>query len=90
MGEWYWCEWGSLGWCECYWCGYWVHNPGLPDGFNPSGLCDWCLDWFLAGGEPYEPCARTRASNRIQLWFHDFDYPVCIAIACYLVPWYEP
>ena len=80
---------GSLGWCKCYWCEYWVHNPYLPDGFEVP-LCNWCLDWLLAGGGPYEPCARTRAAHRIQLWFPDLDNLTCAAIACYVVPWGAP
>ena len=80
---------GSLGWCKCYWCPRWVHDPYLLDGF-PFPLCDRCFDWILTGGGPYEPCARTRAAYRVELWFPKLDFLTCTAIAWYLEPWGKP
>ena len=34
---------GSLGWDQCYWCGYWQSNMYIPDGVG-GPLCEWCLD----------------------------------------------
>jgi hypothetical protein len=39
---------GCLGWVECYWCPYWVHNPLYPtiwDGIERP-LCEWCFQWY--------------------------------------------
>ena len=80
---------GSPGWCQCYWCDYWVHDPYLPDGF-PWPLCEWCNDWLEDGGGPWEPCARTRAAHLIQRWFPALAPDTCSAIACFAVPWGEP
>ena len=84
---------GSTGWCECYWCPYWMHNAYILDGIGRP-LCDWCLDWlFSHDGDPYEPTARRRAARVLQRWWgprHHVNEQVCVEIASFLIERHVP
>ena len=90
---------GCLGWVECYWCPYWVHNPLYSiiwDGIERP-LCEWCMLWYCLhaqhDGIPYEPSARRRAARVLQkLWGvrYPVDERVCMEIASFLIKWHVP
>jgi hypothetical protein len=78
-------------WEQCYWCGWWQFwtHANIPCAVGEP-LCDWCIDWLIiAGGGPYEPTARTRASRVLQRWF-DVPLTAIDTIAEFLVGWAEP
>ena len=90
---------GCLGWVECYWCPYWVHNPLYSTIWDGIGrpLCEWCMQWYCLhaqhDGIPYEPSARRRAARLLQRWWgvrYHVDERVCVEIASFLIKWHVP
>ena len=75
-------------WLQCYWCDYWVENP---HNIARSGcpLCDWCYDWYGAGGGPYEPTALQRSEKWLKRFWRNLPEILCRIIASFLCDWVE-
>ena len=77
----------------CYWCSDesmeaedWCFIDDWPE-----PLCDRCCHWYAyRDGGPYEPCARTRSSKRIQKFFPRLHEEVTETLASFLHAWHEP
>ena len=90
---------GSLGWCDCQWCGGLVYNPYLMDG-GPGALCDPCWERMEEGlPPPRQPDARARCAEWLRLVFDtrqqaaassSFPQEVRTVLAAYLVWWFMP
>ena len=83
---------GSFGrgvWLQCYWCDYWVEDPYIIDWIGRP-LCNWCFDWHVAGGGPYEPTSLQRSSNRLRYFWRNLPETVYESIAWFLRYWHEP
>ena len=80
-----------MGWVQCFWCDYWVHDPYLLDTY-PAPFCDWCFRWYMAGGGPYQPDARARRTYTLNQIFrsHNIEESAIEHVARFLHPFEEP
>ena len=74
---------GSLGWDQCYWCGWWEENMYIPDGID-NPLCEYCLAHRRG---PPQPDARRRLYDVLQ---RILPARVAWEIAEFTHWWHEP
>ena len=77
---------GSLGWAQCYWCGWWQEGMYIPDGID-HGLCEYCL-WERWG--PPQPDARARLCTLLLELVPEMPCSAAWEIACFCHEWHEP
>ena len=79
---------GSLGWAQCYWCWRWKYDMYIVDELGEA-LCGDCIDlYILAKKPPWQPDARARLSNIIQIGFV-FPANAAEMVAQFTHEWWE-